>query len=165
MEAMIGVVAARVQRRDDAVPVLRDEFAFDLHFVAKRLGNIDVEAGQLSVGADCVEGRVGAFRADPDLGPLLVLRLRGACQRQHGGGGKRDAGKLTHCISLFFLLRVRQALWPSDDMRHCAVHFAPPQSPFRGSSAEPSPSGQPRPENGMNVTGRRVYLQHISGSR
>jgi hypothetical protein len=130
-------------------------------FVAKRLGDIDVEAGQLSVGADCVEGRVGAFRADPDLGPLLVLRLRGACQRQHGGGGKRDAGELTHCISLFSL-RSESSVGLRQLAALCRP-FSAAAKPLRHANERPRVSGgRPMPENAMKVTGSPGVLAVIS---
>ena len=59
-----GVELAGLQRRDDAVPILGDEFALDLHLLAKRVGDVDVEAFELAVGGQVVEGRIGAFGAD-----------------------------------------------------------------------------------------------------
>ncbi len=72
-----GVELAGLQRRDDAVPILRDELAGHLHLRAERVGDVDVEAFELAVGGQVVEGRVGAFGAD------LQRCLRGAwsCRR------------------------------------------------------------------------------------
>ena len=71
------VELAGLQRRDDAVPILRDELAGHLHLRAERIGDVDVEAFELAVGGQVVERRIGAFGAD------LQRCLRGAwsCRR------------------------------------------------------------------------------------
>ena len=65
------------------------KFALDLHLVAQRVGDVDVEADELAVGGQIVEGRVGAFGADFQL--ARVLREGGADgQDKHGGRGGAD---------------------------------------------------------------------------
>src|SRR5690606_33977926 len=80
-----------LQRRDHAVPVNGDEFAGDLHLVAERLGDVDVEADELAVRRQAVEGRIGSFRADDDLflGGGGAGEKGGRCDR---GGGEEMCG-------------------------------------------------------------------------
>src|SRR5690606_34017031 len=81
------VELARLQCRNDAIPVLRDEGALGLHLRAEGLGDVDVEAFQLAVRSQVVEGRVGAFGADADLHRILgVRRAHGErnCRRREG---------------------------------------------------------------------------------
>ena len=65
---------------DHAVPILGDELAFNLHLVAKRLGDVDVEALQVAVLVDHVEGRVRTFGTDPE--DILGLCRAGAADGQ-----------------------------------------------------------------------------------
>ena len=60
---------------------------FDLHLVAKRLGDVDVEALELAVGGEIVERRVGAFGADLDglLGAGRAEREGKSCRRYGKG--------------------------------------------------------------------------------
>jgi hypothetical protein len=82
-----GVEFLRLQGRDDSVPVLGDDLALDLHLRAQRIGNVDVEAFDLAVRCNGVEGRIGAFGAD--LHFLLRLRQRAGRHHQHGSAGCR----------------------------------------------------------------------------
>ncbi|MCY1236969.1 hypothetical protein D9M72_496470 [compost metagenome] len=90
-----GVELLGDQRRNDAVPVLRDEGAFGLHFRAQCLGDVDVEARQRAVRCKVVEGRVGAFRADNDL--FAVSHGRASHEHENGSrcGGCQPSGN-TH---------------------------------------------------------------------
>jgi len=51
-----GIELAGLQRRDDAVPILGDEGALELHLVAKRLGDVDVEADELAIEVRLLNG-------------------------------------------------------------------------------------------------------------
>src|SRR3546814_1122162 len=50
-----GVVLARLQGGNDAIPVLGDQLALHLHLLAERVGDVDVEADQLAVGSYLAE--------------------------------------------------------------------------------------------------------------
>ena len=93
-----GVILVGQKRRNDAVPVLGDEGAFDLHALAQRLGDVDVEALQFIVGIKEVEGRIGALRADPDRCPVLRICSAGNGD-DHGRSGRKFCQKF-HAISL-----------------------------------------------------------------
>ena len=78
-----GVVFAGGQAWDDAVPILRDEFAGDLHALAEVVAEVDLEADELAVGGVAVERHVGALGCDHHLLPVLRLRRwQGECQGQ-----------------------------------------------------------------------------------
>ena len=62
--------------------------ALDLHFVAERLGDVDVEADELAVGGQVVEGRVGAFGAD--LQDFSWAWAAPSDKRSGGRSAKRD---------------------------------------------------------------------------
>ena len=78
---------AGLKRGDHAVPVLGDELALGLHLLAERIGDVDVEAFQLAVRGQVVEGRVGALGADLQCQFLSLGRAR---NRHHGGGRERE---------------------------------------------------------------------------
>jgi hypothetical protein len=84
-----GVELAGKQGRNDAVPVLGDEFALDLHLGAQGVGDVDVEADEAAVGLEVVEGRVGALGADDD---LLHAAVAGRLGRSAHGKGKGCSG-------------------------------------------------------------------------
>ena len=70
---------------NDAVPILGDDVALDLHLLAEREADLDVEATDLAGGIDEVEGRIGPLGADTQLG----CRVRGdpGQHNQRGEGG------------------------------------------------------------------------------
>lgn len=105
-----GVEFLGLQGRNDAIPILGDDLAFDLHLRAERIGDVDVEAFHLAVRRDGVEGRIGALGADLD---LFGRVYRTDAERQHGGGRSRqDPSGYLHFHPLGFscyMLRRSQA--------------------------------------------------------
>ena len=84
-----GVELAGEEGGNDAVPVLGDEFALDLHLRAQGVGNVDVEADEAAVRFKIVEGRVGALGADYD---LLHAAVAGRLGRSAHGNGNCCSG-------------------------------------------------------------------------
>ena len=71
---------------DHPVPLLLDQLAGRVDRLAQRLGDVDVEPGELAVPAGGAEGRVLAFDGDPQ---RLLVRTRRAAA---GRSGKQGCG-------------------------------------------------------------------------
>ncbi|MNH25561.1 hypothetical protein D3C79_855610 [compost metagenome] len=95
-----GVVLARHQGGDDAFPVLGHQGAFDFHLFAQGMGDVDVEAVQLVVGVDIVEGRVGTFSGESQgFGAGGTAQQQGT--RTHHGQGLVHLAPLALLLLLF----------------------------------------------------------------
>ncbi len=106
-----GVVLLGVERRNDAVPILRHDLALHLHAAAEIAGEIDLEAFELAASAGEVPRRVGAFRGDLH---GLALRRRAADGERRAEEGETDSLEEIHLCSLFLnALLERQALNPA----------------------------------------------------
>ena len=93
-----GVVFLGVQGRNDTVPILRHDFAFDLDPRAEFGREIDLEALKLAAGAREIPGRIGALGGDLD-----DLVLRGGAADYEGGGQQSE----TNCFEEFH----HRSLW------------------------------------------------------
>ena len=82
-----GVVLAGLERRDDAVPILGDDLALDVHAAAELVRELDLEAVELALRRREVPRRVGALGRDLDRLPLLALR-RGAARERRAERGQ-----------------------------------------------------------------------------
>ena len=93
-----GVVLLGRQRRDDAVPVLRDDLAFHLHARAKIVGEVDLESVELAARGLEVPGRIGALGRDLDRFPFLALGGGGPRAEHRGKQAEADNScKFHHC--------------------------------------------------------------------
>ena len=88
-----GVELFRLQGGDDAVPVLLDEFAFGAHFGAEGVGDVNVKADDFALLVDGGKRRIGAFNADSDFRPLVVVLGGCGLERQDGGKRKHSGGE------------------------------------------------------------------------
>ena len=93
-----GVVLLGVERRDDAVPILRHDLALDLHAGAQVVGEVDLEAFELAAGAGEVPRRVGAFGGDLH---GLALRRRAADGKRRAEKSETDSLEEIHLVPLF----------------------------------------------------------------
>ena len=85
-----GVELAGLKRRDRAVEILHDEFAFGLHLGAQRLAEVDIEAAQRAVGIGVVEGRIGALGAELEFLVLGGGSARGESQSERKRQARND---------------------------------------------------------------------------
>ncbi len=69
MPAMMASYFLALERRDDAVPVLGDDLALDLHAGAEVVGEVDLEAFELAAGA----GEVPRTHRRPRVAILTVF--------------------------------------------------------------------------------------------
>src|SRR5690606_15739530 len=80
------VEAAGVQRRDDSVPVRGNHRAVGTHFLAQRMGDIQVEAHGLASVVDFIEGGVSTLGADAQLIRCYCLTAEensGQCRQEN----------------------------------------------------------------------------------
>src|SRR5688500_29546 len=79
-----------------------DEFALGLHGLAEALEQVDLEALQLVVGLDEVEGRIRALDGDPDdrlrRGRLCLRQAWAHAQPEQQPGGNRQSSSNTRYV-------------------------------------------------------------------
>ena len=186
MPAMMASYFWAVERRDDAVPILRDDLAFHLHARAKIVGEVDLEAVELAARAGEVPRRISALGRDLDRFPFLALR-GGAADGERGGQQAEadDLDKSHHCspgcgfVRAFDWRATRQTRCPRrvgqanrQRRRRAQVPTLPITAPFAADSGGAGPGNkkgadQPRPSNRRAVPqlfGVMSSLNHFSES-
>ena len=136
------VVLGRVQRRDDAVPILRHDLALHLHAAAELVREVDLEAIELAARRREVPRGIGPFGRDADLGPLFALRPGAARGHGHEREAKRQRLPNLHeippvnadCRSRRTPLFCRRRLPPRSI--HCGAGQGRPQSRCQPAGAQ-----------------------------
>src|SRR3546814_16340470 len=67
------IVLAGIKRRNDSVPILRNDLTLDAHATAQLSGEIHIEARELARSGLEIPWRVGALGSDSDDCPILRL--------------------------------------------------------------------------------------------
>jgi hypothetical protein len=90
-EGQHEIELADIEAGNEARPFAGNELASDGGALAEILGEIDVEARELAVGADHVPRREGALDAEPDMRPILGTDgAGGKCRRQCEDDGEEQ---------------------------------------------------------------------------